>query len=86
MLTCFTFKPTVSFRPTCGGWQMGNYVVEYRVYLVDSDGHFYDAVHLTCATDAEAIEKAKGLAVDCGVELWQLDRKVAAFPDQNRTP
>jgi hypothetical protein len=26
------------------------------------------------------------LAIGHGVELWQLDRKVAAFPDQNKTP
>jgi hypothetical protein len=65
---------------------MENFVAEYRVYLVDSDGHFYDAVHLTCANDAEAMEQAKGLAIGRGVELWQLDRKVAVFPDQNRTP
>ena len=61
-------------------------MTEYRVYLVDTDGHFYDAVHLICADDAEAIEQAKGLAIDHSVELWQLDRKVAVFPDQNKTP
>jgi hypothetical protein len=57
---------------------------EYRVYLVDRDGHFFDAVHLICADDAEAIEKAKGWAIGHGVELWELDRKVAVFPDQNK--
>jgi hypothetical protein len=80
MLTCFTFRPTVSFR------RVGELHDEYRVYLVDTDDHFYDTIHLTCADDAEAIEQAKGLAIGHGVELWQLDRKVAAFPDQNKTP
>jgi hypothetical protein len=61
-------------------------MAEYRIYKVDTDGHFYDVVHLTCADDAEAIEQAKGLAIGQGVELWQLDRKVAVFPDQNKTP
>ena len=60
-------------------------MAEYRVYLVDRDGHFFEAVHLTCADDAEAIKEAKGLAIGHGVELWQLDRKVAVFPDQNKT-
>ena len=61
-------------------------MAEYRVYLVVRDGHFYDAVHLDCADHAEAIEEAKkSLAVAHGVELWQLDRKVAVFPDQNKT-
>ena len=25
---------------------------EYRVYLVDSYGHFFEAIHLICADDA----------------------------------
>jgi len=54
-------------------------MAEYRAYLVDRDGHFYEAVPLICADDAEAMEKAKPLAVDHDVELWQLDRKVATF-------
>jgi hypothetical protein len=61
-------------------------MAEYRVYLVDTDDHFYDTIHLICADDAEAIEQAKGLAIDHGVELWQLDRKVAVFPDQTGSP
>ena len=51
-------------------------MAEYRAYLVDSDGHFSEAVPLICADDAEAMEKAKPLAVGHDVELWQLDRKV----------
>jgi hypothetical protein len=61
-------------------------MTEYRVYLVDPDDHFYDTIHLICADDAEATEQAKGLAIGHGVELWQLDRQVAVFPDQNKTP
>jgi uncharacterized caspase-like protein len=41
---------------------------------------------LTCADDAEAIEQALAFAIGHGVELWQLDRKVAVFSDQNKTP
>jgi hypothetical protein len=54
-------------------------MAEYRAYLVDRDGHFYEAVPLICADDAEAMEKAKRLAVGHDVELWQLDRKIANF-------
>jgi hypothetical protein len=61
-------------------------MAEYRVYLVDGDDHFFDTVHLTCTDDAEAIEQALALAIGHGVELWQLDRKVAVLPDQNKTP
>jgi hypothetical protein len=60
-------------------------MAEYRVYLVDTDDHFYDAIPLICANDAEAIGQARRLAVGQGVELWQLDRKVAVFPDENKT-
>ena len=85
MLTCFTFRPTTSFWPTSGtgGWIC---MAEYRVYLVDSYGHFFEAVHLICADDAEATEQAKALAVGHGVELWELDRKVGVFPAQNESP
>ena len=54
-------------------------MAEYRAYLVDSDGHFYDVFPLICADDAEAMEKAKPLAVGHDVELWQLDRKIATL-------
>jgi hypothetical protein len=52
---------------------------EYSAYLVGSDGHFYQAVHLICADDAEAIETAKQLAEGHDVELWQRGRKIATF-------
>ena len=61
-------------------------MAEYRAYLVGEDDSFYDAVQLNCADDAEAIDQAKSLAIGHGVELWQLDRKVAVIPDQNKTP
>jgi hypothetical protein len=54
-------------------------MAEYRAYLVDSGGHFFDAVPLICADDAEAMEKAEPLAVGHDVELWQLDRKIATL-------
>jgi hypothetical protein len=54
-------------------------MADYRLYLLDSDGHFYSAVALICADDAEAMEQAKQLADGHAVELWQLDRKVGTF-------
>jgi hypothetical protein len=52
---------------------------EYRVYIVGSDGHFFNSVPLECADDDEAAEQAKQLVDGHDVELWQRDRKVAAF-------
>jgi len=69
--------PEPSFGLTKGGVHA---MADYRAYLVDEDGHFSEAVPLICADDAEAIEKARPLAVNKDVELWQLDRKVAVFP------
>ena len=62
-------------------------MADYRAYLVDRDGHIWKAVPLVCWDDAEAIRKARPLAVNQGVELWQLARKVAVFPPpaQNET-
>jgi hypothetical protein len=54
-------------------------MAQYRAYLIGDDGHFYDAVHLIAEDDAEAMEKAKRLAVGHDVELWQLDRKIATI-------
>lgn len=50
-------------------------MAEYRAYLIGSDGHFYEAFHLICADDAEAIEKAKQLVNGHHVEPWQYDRR-----------
>jgi hypothetical protein len=57
----------------------GAAMADYRVYLVDADGHFFDAVALVCADDAEAIEQAKQLVHAHDIELWKLDRKIATF-------
>ena len=54
-------------------------MADYRAYLIGSDGHFFDAVHLDCADDVEAMEKAKQLVDGHDIELWQRDRRVAAF-------
>jgi hypothetical protein len=78
MLTCFTFPPKLASL-AAGGGGIGNAMADYRVYLVGEDGHFYEAVPMTCSDDAEAIERAQQLAIGQDVELWQLDRKIATF-------
>jgi len=62
-------------------------MADYRAYLLDENGHFCEAIPLVCADDDEAIEKARPLAFNQEVELWQLERKVAFFTaaDQNQT-
>jgi hypothetical protein len=51
-------------------------VVDYRAYVIGSDGHFYRSVTLDCADDADAVEQAKQLLDGHDIELWQFDRKV----------
>ena len=51
-------------------------MAEYRAYIVGKDGHFIGFEALTCADDAAAIEKAKDLVRDHGVELWSGPRMV----------
>jgi hypothetical protein len=77
MLTCFTYPPEITPYPALIAG--GTHMAEYRAYLIGDDGHFYDAVPLICADDAEAIEMAKKLVIDRDVELWQLDRKIGTF-------
>jgi hypothetical protein len=49
---------------------------EYRAYTVGDDGHIIGFEPLVCASDDEAIEKAKRLAEVHAVELWSGDRLV----------
>ncbi len=56
---------------------------EYRVYFVDSDGHFHSSVVLNCPDDEAAKEQAEKLVDGHDVELWILDRKVATFDQKS---
>ncbi|HEY2358196.1 MAG TPA: hypothetical protein VGH86_12165 [Phenylobacterium sp.] len=53
---------------------------EYKLYLVDEDGHFVGAFDLTCPDDDAAIAIVKKRADPCATELWQLGRLVRRFP------
>ena len=49
---------------------------EYRAYIIGSDGHFLDAVDLTCDDDEAAIKQAATLVDGHNIELWQLGRQI----------
>jgi hypothetical protein len=51
-------------------------VNEYRAYLVGIDGHFISYEPLLCASDDQAIAKAKRLVDGHDVELWSGPRMV----------
>jgi hypothetical protein len=52
----------------------------YRAYLVNAEGHFISVHELYYRDDDEAIEQARRLASESGVELWARDRNVAYIP------
>ena len=55
----------------------------YYAYFTGDDGHITNRVTILAANDEEAKERAKQLAEDHTIELWQEGRKVAQFdPDQ----
>jgi hypothetical protein len=50
---------------------------DYRAYVVGPDGHVRSRYDLYCATDAEAIDRAKQLVDGHDIELWHRDKKIA---------
>jgi hypothetical protein len=55
-------------------------MTDYRAYIVGADGHFKGAQTITAPDDETAVEKAKQFVNGGGVEVWDLDRKVAVLP------
>jgi hypothetical protein len=53
--------------------------MDNRVYIVGSEGHFFNSVELECADDTEAMEQAKRHVDGHDVELWQRDRIIAVL-------
>jgi hypothetical protein len=49
----------------------------YRVFFLDKDGRVCDGLPFEAASDEDAVESARRLSNCHGIEIWQLDRKVA---------
>jgi len=52
---------------------------EYRVNTLDADGRSHHAIEVDCPDDTAAVEFAKQFIDGKDIELWQSNRKVAAF-------
>ena len=52
---------------------------DYKAYLIGSDGRIAGRVDLLCENDCVAKERAQQLALDCPVELWRGQRKIAEY-------
>jgi hypothetical protein len=55
----------------------------YRVYVIGKDGHFIKCIDLSCSDDAAAVAQTTKLVDGHDLELWQRDRKVAAFASKD---
>jgi hypothetical protein len=51
----------------------------YRANIIESNGHFRNAIDLDLSGDDAAIEAAKRLVHGYDVELWEGNRKIATF-------
>ena len=51
----------------------------YRANILDNDGQFRNAIHMDFADDNEAIEGVKRMVLGYDVEVWEGNRKIAAF-------
>ena len=45
-------------------------MIEYRAYVIGSDGHFVSATGLICENDEAAIAEVKRLLLDLTIEIW----------------
>jgi hypothetical protein len=52
----------------------------YRAYILGADGDIIFGVVLDCASDEQAIAKAREYANGNAVEVWERERKVAFIP------
>jgi hypothetical protein len=58
-----------------GGPQMA----DYRVYILDQDGHVSSAIGFVCPDDEAAKKYARQFVDGHDVELWHGDRQIATF-------
>ncbi len=60
-------------------------MADYRLYLLNLQGHIDRAVPLMCETDDQAVDEARAFPHAQGKELWRRDRLVRRF-DASRAP
>jgi hypothetical protein len=58
---------------------------EYRAFILGEDGHVREGYEFEGASDEAAVQVARQLSNRHGVEVWQLDRKVAVL-EADRVP
>lgn len=62
-------------------------MLEYRAFLIGTDGHVKAAEEFYCPSDDEACKKASAILTECpAVEVWNGDRRVAILPGPHFSP
>ena len=51
-------------------------MIEYRAYVIGSDGHIVSATGLVCEDDEAAIAEVETFLLDRTIEIWSGDRFV----------
>lgn len=59
-------------------------MTDYRAYIIGRDGHFKTFKIIVAADDEQAVDAARQFVDGCAVEVWELDRKVAVLPAEDR--
>jgi hypothetical protein len=59
-------------------------VQEYRVFVMGPDGHVIDRIDLVCATEEDAIERARQVVDGHAVELWRGSRRIERFEPRQK--
>jgi hypothetical protein len=54
-------------------------MLEYRVYVLDTDGSITGKLDLLCADDVSAARKVESLLDGHALELWEGTRRIATF-------
>jgi len=50
---------------------------DYRLFFLTTDNHVFGRHEVSCDDDLGALEKARELAKDHAIEVWQEKRRVA---------
>jgi hypothetical protein len=59
--------------------------MDYRAYLVDEEGHIFDAYVFVAARDEAALIHAHKYANGLDVEVWHRARRVGLIPRQPKS-
>ncbi len=50
---------------------------DYRLFFLTAENHIVDHLVHKCSDDLDALDKARGLAINHSIEIWQAKRRVA---------